>query len=496
MAEKSVFVIGGGLAGMAAAGELRRAGLSVRLFEMKRRLGGRAGSFEDSLTKQSIDYCQHVGMGCCTNLVQFLSQNGLWDEWQHESTLHFYSSKGEHLPFQGSSLPAPLHLNKLLASWPELTTRERLRIGRGIFAMMRLPSYSGSNEAAEAWLRRHGQCDETIRKFWSTIMVSALGEQIERVSICAARKVLIDGFASNRTAYELLVPKRPLVEIFSEKMAERLESEGVEIRLGARIDQIRVDDKENCLAPESSSLPSSLPEVGARREAIEKGSNCRLVLDGKELSADAILIAAPWHRLTSLFSTAGERPAKIDELIAKVELLESSPITGIHTWWDKPWLETPHAIFIDRFCQWIFAKPSPNSEAGEHYYQIVISGSQELPRGDSALVAKAVVEDLAETMPASRNAKLVRWKVVTDPHSVFSVNPESDAFRPAVDALADYGLWLAGDWTDTGWPATMEGAVRSGYLAAESILAKFERPRRLLAPDLNRGLLASWIIRK
>jgi hypothetical protein len=173
--------------------------------------------------------------------------------------------------------------------------------------------------------------------------------------------------------------------------------------------------------------------------------------------------------------------------------MDSSPITGIHTWWDRPWLKEPHAILIDRLCQWVF--PAPESAHGslgssalnatsgaastEHYYQIVISGSRMLPRGDAEGVLKVVKQDLAEIFPESAVATMFRGKVVTDPNAVFSVSPGHEPSRLTANEFAEQGIWLAGDWTQTFWPATMEGALISGAKSAEELLTTFSRPTKL-----------------
>ena len=186
----------------------------------------------------------------------------------------------------------------------------------------------------------------------------------------------------------------------------------------------------------------------------------------------------PWDKILEI------SPDSTATTVAPASELQASPITGIHTWWDRPWLKQPHAILIDRLCQWIF--PAPRSEAestnphtAEHYYQIVISGSRDLPRGDSDAILKAVKQDLADIFPESAVATMLRGRVVTDPNSVFSVSVGHESSRLASDALASERIWLAGDWTQTGWPATMEGSLRSGAMAAQGVLAHFGRPAKL-----------------
>jgi hypothetical protein len=248
-----------------------------------------------------------------------------------------------------------------------------------------------------------------------------------------------------------------------------------------------------------------------------------------------VVVAVPWHRLASVFSPSQPRESQPRESQFRESQLDesqlpemrwsesqvqawsspvklaSAPITGVHTWWTKRWLPTPHAILIDRTSQWVFPGPdttngvdsggdapeedAPEEDATEEqefYYQVVISGSRDLPKGDPTKVAEIVETDLREVFPeiSSTGARMLRSKVVTDPHSVFSVDPEGASEKSAgtvvgVDGrlpsgmFSDQGIILAGDWTQTGWPATMEGALRSGSLAAQCVLGLLGRPAQI-----------------
>jgi uncharacterized protein with NAD-binding domain and iron-sulfur cluster len=186
--------------------------------------------------------------------------------------------------------------------------------------------------------------------------------------------------------------------------------------------------------------------------------------------------------------------------------LKASPITGVHLWWDQSWLDQPHAAIVGRLPQWVFRSPWLEEErdslaweqcAGKsHHYQVVISASRELPREANKLV-ELVVEELHELFPKSRQAKLLRSRVVTDPHSVFSVTPQSVQHRPRVEVLLKaHRLALAGDWTVTGWPATMEGAIRSGNLAAKACCELMGISSPILPAELPYSWLAERLIRR
>jgi hypothetical protein len=239
------------------------------------------------------------------------------------------------------------------------------------------------------------------------------------------KKVLVDGFAATRDAFHLLVPSQPLSKLMDEVPRSVLEALRVEVRSGSTVPFLNRSDSGDWRLGDESGQPF-----------------------------DAVVVTVPWHRLGALLRDSGLSEYARGE-VAKVAELETSPITGVHTWWDRPWLTQPHAILIDRFCQWVF--PGPDSVAmsegtGETYYQVVISGSRQLPRGDQAAILAAVERDLQELFPAAAASRMLRGKVVTDPQSVFSVTPGHTASRLSPTALASEGVFLGGAWVDTGWP--------------------------------------------
>jgi squalene-associated FAD-dependent desaturase len=447
-----VAVVGGGLAGMNAAFHLGRHGCETVLFEAKSRLGGRAGSFLDPATHQPIDYCQHVGMQCCTELKRWITWTGAEDSWRTLDTLHFVSKHGKSLSVRAWPFPAPLHLSGLIVRWPDLSWIDRLRVAAGLSRLIIAKSTPSFDQMpATQWLKSQYQNQRTIDRFWATILVSALGEQVDRVAMGPVKKVLVDGFAATRDAFHLLVPTQPLSRLVDEAPRSPLASMDVDIRCG-------------------------VPVHGLMRTST---GNWRIEGD-ESREFDAVVIATPWHRVATLLHGL-ELAEESIESISHIERLEASPITGVHTWWDRPWLNQPHAILIDRLCQWVFPGPEATtlpSANGETYYQIVISGSRSLPRGDHETVLQAVQQDLKELFPEARKANMLRGKVVTDPQSVFSVAPGHAASRLSSTALAREGIFLGGDWIDTGWPATMEGALRSGCLAAQNALAFLGRPAK------------------
>jgi squalene-associated FAD-dependent desaturase len=455
--QRKVVIVGGGLAGMAAAVALAGSGLQVALLEAKRWLGGRAGSFEDPDTGQTVDHCQHVAMGCCTNFLDFCRRTGIENRFRRDPTLHFLGPDGERCDFRGSSwLPAPLHLGPAFWRLRFLCRSARWSIIRGMRALVRV---GATDMTIAAWLQQERQPPEAIEHFWSTVLVSALGETLDRASLQAARKVIVDGFMAHRDAYHLLVPNLPLVELYEQHVARWLTQQGIAIR--------------------RSALVTRVLDAGGRMTGVALAS-------GEQIPAEDVIVALPWRPATRLL-----QGTIAEALTHPWQQIEASPITSIHLWFDRPITNLPHAVLVGRLSQWVFAR-SQTEEEGRSYYQVVISGSRELLARKQANLEVAVVDDLRAVFPIAKEARLLQTRVVTQPESVFSVTPQLASLRPAQQTTIP-GLTLAGDWTNTGWPATMESAVRSGYLAAEAVLANAGQPAKILVADLPRSWLLRWL---
>lgn len=463
-------VVGGGLAGLAAAVAARREGLAVDLFESRRRLGGRAGSFRDPDCDVLVDHCQHVAMGCCTNLADFCRRTGIADCFRRHRRLHFFGPDGRQHDFAGVPwLPPPLHLLPGLLRLGYLSLGQRLRIGRTMLRLARWRPPGGPTHSADEtigdWLRRQGESPQAIERFWSVVLVSALGETLDRASIAAAQKVFVDGFLANRRAYEVEIPDVPLSEIYDRRLADWLAQSGVRVHLGCRVRVIEGD--------------------AARAEAV-------LLADDSRVPADFVVAAVPWRTAAELFPAAMR--ATLPGLESAAEI-PAAPITAVHLWFDRPIMPLEHAVLVSRLSQWVFHHRWEQGDSPQRtfYYQVVISGSHELAGRDRQQVVTEVCQELRAIWPQAREAELVRWRMVTDPLAVFSVRPGLDAIRPP-QQTAIPNLFLSGDWTATDWPATMEGAVRSGYLAVEGILGSLGRPRAVLVPDLPRSALVRWFV--
>ena len=460
-----VLIVGGGLAGLAAAENL--AGKSqnhfeIQLLEAKRTTGGRAGSFQDNRTGGTVDYCQHVAMGCCTNFLGLLERQGL-DGYLHRYTrLKFLHPDYSESTFKPSRwLPAPFHLLPALAGLRFLNRTQRRQIKYALFRLFRQASSELDDAVAGDWLRANGQDETTINDFWSVIVVSALGESIERVSLAAARKVFVDGFAAARGASDVLVPKLPLIKLIGGHLAEAIEQQGVDIKTGQVVRKIAHDGK--------FALVSTA--------------------DGVTHHADHVVVAVPWHAVGDLL------PDGTLKHVDRFTDAPSSPISGLHLWFDRQITDLPHAVMVGTMAQWVFRQPWVDEQAAEgFYYQVVISASQSARRLSRPQLIEQVIAELRHAFPLARKAKLLESKVVTDPKSVFSISPQFEAIRPSARTAQPW-LHLAGDWISTGWPATMESAVISGGMAASSILASEFGQKEGLNPGLPRNWLTRLLIK-
>jgi squalene-associated FAD-dependent desaturase len=445
-----VLVLGGGLAGLAAAAALAPRGCRVTVLESRNRLGGRAGSFTDAATGQLIDACQHVSMGCCTNFAYFCRTVGIDHLLAPQPTLYFMTPDRRVSRFHADELPAPLHLARSFAAAHYLTWGEKLRIAWGLARLMRMPP--DSDPPFRDWLLAHRQTERTIDRFWGLVLVSALNESVDRIGLRYARKVFRDGFLGHRRGFEVQVPTVPLARLYGDELTDWFARHGVEVRLyeaamGLEVENSRV-----------------------------RGVRLR---GGAKASADIYISALPFDRLLDILPTD-----VIDHFpyFGHLRQLEVSPITSVHLWFDRAVMSLPHVVLIDCLGQWVFDRGEVRP--GEYYVQAVVSAARPLRGLGGEEVKRRIVEELRRLFPTAAEATLLRGRVITEHAATFSAVPGVDRWRPGQSSPLE-NLFVAGDWTATGWPATMEGAVRSGYLAAEAVLRCAGMVRSLVQPDLG-----------
>jgi zeta-carotene desaturase len=445
-----VAIIGGGLAGLSAGSALADAGYRVELFERRPYLGGRASSYELPGTGEVVDNCQHVLLGCCTNLLDFYRRLGVENQIRWYDEINFLLPGGKLSTLKAGALPAPMHATFSFLGSTVLDIADKMAIARGVLALV--PSLPGDNgENFQAWLERHGQTRQAIDRFWAPVLISALNEELDRVSVRYAALVFRDSFLKSADAGRMGLPAVPLSQLYG-TAAEYIEARGGKVRLRATVDSIRSED-----------------------------DGVHISVAGEDVRADYVILATPFNGIEKILPATPE----LETIRKDARSFGSSPITGIHLWFDREITSLEHAVLLDRTIQWMFHKSKilatrKDSEQNGSYLELVVSSSKTLvdkPRGE---IIDLAVRELAEFFPLVREATLTKATVIKEVHATFSPTPGSDAFR-ASHRTPWPRLFLAGDWTATGWPATMEGAVRSGYGAAEAVAGS---AGKFLVPDL------------
>jgi len=447
----SVAIVGGGLAGLAAGCALANSGFRVTLFERRPFLGGRASSYQHPGTGEVVDNCQHVLLGCCTNLLDLYARTGVADKVAWYDRLTFLEPGGRASVIGASALPAPLHTSPSFLGASCLGIKDKLAIARAMLALMPAVPYD-NGDSFLVWLRGHGQTEPAIERFWKTVLVSALNDELERVSITYAAQVFRESFLKSAAAGRMGVPKVPLTELYN-AAGDYISARHGEVRLRATIEAARFE-------PAKASLTSG----------------------GHEESFDFAVFAVPYEPLVRILP----KTLEADELRQKAAHFESSPITGIHLWFDRQISNLDHAVLLDRTIQWMFHKSRllwRTADQNGSYVELVVSSSKSLVEKSKQEIVDLAARELNEFFPAARNAKLVKSAVIKEVHATYSPSPGIDAYRPG-NSTAWPRVFLAGDWTATGWPATMEGAVRSGYLAAQVLAKSAGKPSHFLVPDL------------
>jgi zeta-carotene desaturase len=450
--KKKVAVVGGGLAGLAAGCALSDARFEVTLFERRPYLGGRASSYEHPATGEVVDNCQHLLLGCCTNLIQFYDRLGVSDKIRWFDEMTFIEPGGRSSRVTPSLLPAPLHNAPSFLRAGYLSLGDKLAIGRAFAAITgKLPA--DSDQCFLEWLQRHRQTPQAIERFWKPILTSALNEDLERMSVPHAIQVFRKSFLKSAAAGRIGLPAVPLSDLYRSAI-DYIRNRGGQVLLRAAVESIDP-------GPESVKIRGSAGEQ----------------------AFDVAVLAVPFQTAGSLLPQ--DRQAA--PLKAGLERFQSSPITGIHLWFDREITPLPHAVLLDRTIQWMFQKSKFQEEglrdASGSYMELVVSASKTLVQKSREEILELAQRELAEFFPAVADAKLVKATVIKEIYATYSILPGLEQYRPQA-ATAWPRLFLAGDWTATEWPATMEGAVRSGYLAAEAITASAGEPKKFLVADL------------
>ncbi len=500
----TVAIAGGGLAGLAAACALSDAGFRVTLFEKRPFLGGRASSWEHPGTGEVVDNCQHVLFRVCTNLLEFYDRIGVADQIRWYDEMTFIEPGGRTSTMKSSPLPAPLHTAPSFLNFSFLSAADKFAISRALIPLT-LTTQPDTGKSFQHWLDQHHQSKTAVDRFWRPILVSALSEDLDLISISAAAQVVRESMKSP-AARHMGVPTVPLTDLY-DKAGDYIRARGGELHFREPIEGFAIDESriQLRLRNQEGNLQSDSKESG--NEAATPASSLR-ALQGQGGDFDYLILALPFDALEKVLPDSPES-APIREQITH---FDTAPITGIHLWFDRQISDLDHAVLLDRTIQWMFHKSRLQNRGGENrgraalqgrvnaeektgasapasaepgsYIELVVSSSKSLIDKSRTEIVDLALAEVREFFPAAREANLVKSTVIKELHATYSPRPGIDAHRPM--AITGWPrVFLAGDWTATGWPATMEGAVRSGYLAAEALAraAGFKDPR-FLSPDL------------
>src|SRR4051812_29735990 len=456
----TVAIAGGGLAGLAAACALSDAGFRVTLFEKRPFLGGRASSYEHPGTGEVVDNCQHVLFRVCTNLEKFYERIGVADQIRWFDQMNFIEPGGRISVMKSSALPAPLHTAPSFLQFPFLNGTDKLAITRALMPLT-LTQQRDNGQSFQQWLDEHGQTKNAIARFWHPILISALSEELDHISVSAAAQVVRESMKTP-AARHMGVPALPLTDLYN-----------------AAGDYVRSHGGTLCFRSAVESFISDASQVHLRLRGKDSTR--------PEEAFDYLVLALPFDALESLLPPGNESTA-IREKIAQ---FENCPITGIHLWFDRQISDLDHAVLLDRTIQWMFHKSrlqpvraqAGNGASAGSYIELVVSASKSLIEKSRSEIVDLALAEVREFFPAARAASLLKSTVIKEVNATYSPRPGIDAYRPMPET-AWPRVFLAGDWTATGWPATMEGAVRSGYLAAETLARNAGHEAQFLSPDL------------
>jgi len=434
-----IAVVGGGLAGMAAALACGDAGCEVSLFEARPRLGG--ATFSTELQGLSVDNGQHVFLRCCTAYRALLRRLGVEHlaPIQRRLAIPVLAPGAPPAWIRRGALPAPAHLAGSLLRFRHLPLRERVRVAR---TARRLGRLDPSDPAVDAqglgeWLAAQGESAAAIDAFWDLLVRPTLNAPARAASLALSAFVFQEGLLGRADAGDVGVPSVPLESLHGEPAAAALARAGVEVRLRARIDAIEA------------------PAGGA--PAVRAGA--------ARLDADAVVVATEHDAAAQLLPAACG--VDRDALLR----LGRAPIVNLHVVFDRPVLAWPFAAAVASPLQWIFDRTRAAGLDAGQYLAVSLSSADEWLGRSREELARVFVPAFAALLPAAREARVLRFFATAERAATFAQLPGSARLRPSAET-AHARVFLAGAWTATGWPATMEGAVRSGVAAAEAALRR------------------------
>jgi len=434
-----VAVAGGGLAGITAALDCADAGAEVTLYESTGKLGGLTHSFRRG--DLDVDNGQHVFLRCCTAYLGLLHRLGVADQVRLQSRLDIGVRRPGHARtarLTRNGLPAPLQLGNSLVRYAPLAPLDRLRTVWGALALRSLdltdPALDEQNFGR--WLREHGQNDATIEALWDLITVATLNAHADQSSLALAAMVFQTGLFTDATAGDIGWSSVPLSQLHGDAAAKALVDAGVTVRLNAKVDSVQAH--------------GAAWQVGAR--------------DGEAVEFDQVVLAVPPPTAERLLPAgAGELPPGWSQRLG------STPIVNVHVVFDRAVLDEPFLAGVGSPVQWVFDRTGQSGLADGQYLAVSLSSATETVELTTAQIREWILPALRKLLPDARGAQVLDFFVTRERHATFTPSPGSGRSRPPA-ATRLPGLALAGAWTATGWPATMESAVLSGHAAATHLL--------------------------
>jgi hydroxysqualene dehydroxylase len=438
-----VVIVGGGVAGLSAGALLAERGRRVLVLDARPQLGGRATAFVDRETGELVDNGQHVLFGCYYETLEFLRRIGAGDRIRSQASLEipYIAPSGHRTVLRCPPLPSPLHLLAAVLDWDALAWRDRLRVlrlagplRRARRELKRTGSVTAEPDGTVAeWLEAHGQRGRLRDWLWEPLAVAALNQPVDEAAAAPFLRVLAEMFGPDPRAAALVLPAAPLTDMYAEPARAFIEARGGEVR--------------------TSALARVIVEDGA-----VQGVDVR----GERIEAPRVIAAVPWFAMRALFGATP--PPELAALLATCDSMASMPIVTVNLWYDRPVMDDPFVGLPGREMQWVFDKRLAWGSGGASHLSLAASAASRLaPMTNDALTALAARE-VAEALPRARAATLLHATVIREKRATFSLAPGQPP-RPG-NATPVEGLLVAGDWTDTGMPATIESAAISGHRAA------------------------------
>jgi len=459
--QNTVAVVGGGVAGLAAACSLADAGFRVTVLERRGYLGGRASSYLHPGTGEVIDNCQHVTFGCCTNLIDFYRRIGVAGKIFWDSRMTMIEPGGRRSVLKPSWLPAPMHGLPAILKSHCFSLKDKLSLCFALTTIL-LGRKPDPNQSLFDWLERHLQTRGAVERFWRLVIASALNADLDKIRLPIAVKVVRQIFLNSPTAGKMGMSTIPLSDLY----------QGAQKYLQERRGSIQFNHNVESAAWNQ-----------------ENGS-WTIQTQAGEFQAEQMILALPFEATSKLLPSlpANDAAAK---LASQIQALEHWPICSVHLWFDREITELDHAVLLDCDIHWMYHKSrwQPQRDSNASYIELVVSASREFASLNREQALARAMSQLAQFFPAVRSAKLVKSAFIKEMRATSNVPPGVDFTPP--DAVSPWpNCFLAGDWTATDWASTMESAARSGYLAAEALCRSLGDPRRILVPDLpHTGLM-------